>query len=685
MNILARAAAAACGRPARPLLFTSILLVGGCQASYRPSDSFHQASVDYADSLADVENHQLLLNIARLANNEPAHFVEVGSFSAAFAYGQSFSPLGTGSGFTRNYGASTSPFSGYTSGWPPSATSGVPSLLPSLGSAATALSSIAIAPSATITYSNAPSFNFTPITGDGATKAIFSPLNSAVFSRVFSGWHADAAIRTAVQVVVITPTRYRTAYSNSSVLTVSDGNVIHPKYPPHPDDNLTVAAMGLQVAVSPEAASTGKNGNITLGATVAPVRDPEGQTSSLTCQWQVSKDGGATWDNVGDNYDADAEAKTVDASASLMPTPTSASATPVGTGAADKAKKDDGPKPPFFFGAETLELNIRKATDAMDGWRFRCQLTQTRPNKKPLFLFNDPRDPGYSVFLALAFEVSSAQHAGVIPAPYKSALDKIDMARRLKLARADSIRVYKMKTTDVLAADAANWDIENADSPGEHAFAVYKDPDSADNVIGKVPPDEALLKDYPLLHWFVLNDAQVTVSLRSFDTILYEVAKEEPRFLEAAGEHSRAGLDRVLAQVAALSYDGVWNSRLCPRVSIISVPKAFESDQFGDSFDVGVSNGDPDAKEETFTARPILRLTRYRPSYTLLSVTHKLGQGLQTYTIGDMDPPPHAPYDYDTVTPSIRNETEFTLLSYLFSQSSIDSSKLPVQQLVQIR
>jgi hypothetical protein len=325
----------------------------------------------------------------------------------------------------------------------------------------------------------------------------------------------------------------------------------------------------------------------------------------------------------------------------------------------------------------------------MDGWRFRCQVTQTRPNRKPVFIFNDPRDPSYPIFLALAFEVSSAQHAGDIPAPYKSTLDKIDLARRLNQAKGGGVTVYRMKTADVLAADAANWDIENADDPArpsEHAFAVYKDPDSADNVIGKVPPDEALLKDFPLLHWIVLNDAQVTVSLRSFDTILYEVAKEEPRFLEAAGEHTRAGLDRVLAQIAALSYDGIWKSNLCPRVNIISPPRAFESDPFGDSFDIGVSNGDPEAKEEeTFTARPIFRLTRYRPSYSLLSVTHKLGKGLQTYTVGDMDPPPHAPYDYDKVTPSIRNETEFTLLSYLFSQSSIDSSKLPSQQLVQIR
>jgi hypothetical protein len=347
MNIVTKLAEGACERPTHLFLLASLVLVSGCNTSYKPSDSFHQASVDYADSLADVENHGLLLNVARLANNEPAHFVEVGSFSAAFSYGQSFSPLGGGSGFTRSYGASTSPFSGYTSGWSPGVTSATaaPVTLPSLSSAGTPLSSIAIAPSATISYSNAPSFNFTPITGDGATKAIFSPLSTSVFSRVLSGWHADAAIRTAVQTVVITPSRYRTAYSNSSVLAVNDSFVIHPKYPPHSDEDLSVAAMGLQVSVSPETSSANRNGNLTLVATVAPVHDPEGQISSLACQWQVSKDGGAAWDNVGDNYDAEAAASAADAAKTPTPTPTPA----VAAASADTAKKKDDPKGPFYW------------------------------------------------------------------------------------------------------------------------------------------------------------------------------------------------------------------------------------------------------------------------------------------------------------------------------------------------
>ena len=37
------------------------------------------------------------------------------------------------------------------------------------------------------------------------------------------------------------------------------------------------------------------------------------------------------------------------------------------------------------------------------------------------------------------------------------------------------------------------------------------------------------------------------------------------------------------------------------------------------------------------------------------------------------------------LTPSVPNQTEFTLLSYLFTQASIDSTKLPVSQFIQVR
>ena len=80
---------------------------------------------------------------------------------------------------------------------------------------------------------------------------------------------------------------------------------------------------------------------------------------------------------------------------------------------------------------------------------------------------------------------------------------------------------------------------------------------------------------------------------------------------------------------------------------------------------------------EEFQARPILRLTGYHPDYSFIKVRHALhDKGIAEYVVGDLAR--EEDLAADSVTPSVRNETEFTLLSYLYNQATLDSSKSPV-------
>jgi hypothetical protein len=81
----------------------------------------------------------------------------------------------------------------------------------------------------------------------------------------------------------------------------------------------------------------------------------------------------------------------------------------------------------------------------------------------------------------------------------------------------------------------------------------------------------------------------------------------------------------------------------------------------------------------TFTNRPILRITDTNwPGYSkLIGLDYK---GVN-YSIGDFTDGREDVFPADTA----QNRAVFTMISYLFSQVAIDTSKLPVQQLIQVQ
>jgi hypothetical protein len=148
-----------------------------------------KANDDYVNKFQAVSNQQLLMNLARLADDEPASYIQIGTFSAAYTYGATL-------------GTATPTYAGGFGGGKPATTT------VNLGAALG------------LSYSEAPTFSFTPLSGDAVTKALFTPVPKNVFSLILSTWTTDCAIRTLVQSMKIVPPEPRERTSDEAVLFV---------------------------------------------------------------------------------------------------------------------------------------------------------------------------------------------------------------------------------------------------------------------------------------------------------------------------------------------------------------------------------------------------------------------------------------------------------------------------------
>jgi hypothetical protein len=337
-----------------------------------------------------------------------------------------------------------------------------------------------------------------------------------------------------------------------------------------------------------------------------------------------------------------------------------------------------------YFGAAKPTLTIANVTGGMKAYRYRCVVTG--PQILPVVLKNDPRDPKYPLFLALAYELRQAQIRHLIPAPYKSVATANLEAQDRKDAEEDAVTVSKPKLADVVSAEAAGYKVDSATGQA-NAYSVYKDPSVTDTTFALQFPDDSLLADYPVLHWIISHHDQIRCSMRSFDACLYEIAKEEQRFDQVlalgAGPDPVEPRYTISDRAIALAL-----GPLVPKVpaahpeTAIPAPVVHPSEapgywNRGDRYlGVTITIG-----SESFAARPILRVTNYQPGNALARVPHLLEGKTVEYVVGDFP----LTEESDDATPSVKNLTEFTMLAYLFNQASIDSTKLPVQQLFQVR
>jgi len=157
-------------RPVRIAMVLPVLLFSGCVSHVALKSDFG----DYSESYGQANNRQLLLNIARLSQDDPVAFIQLASISSQYQFSTSagFNPTGTRTAPVANGAA---PF--------------VQHALTFGGTAGTGLT-------------QTPIFQFVPITGTNLIEALLTPITDKVFLTFFDqGYPADLVVRTMVESV----------------------------------------------------------------------------------------------------------------------------------------------------------------------------------------------------------------------------------------------------------------------------------------------------------------------------------------------------------------------------------------------------------------------------------------------------------------------------------------------------
>lgn len=170
------------------ILLAGLFVLAGCKTpEIGALEHSHQG---YAEAYGAVNNDQMLLNLARMANGDPAYFIQLGTFSAQYQFNASL-------GFNPN-NVQNSP------GFYPSSSSTPVGLTPptfSSGSISEATSeytkdALTFGGSAMIGAQASPNFQFLPITGTNLTGFVFNPITDKVFLTLYDqGYSADTLAR----------------------------------------------------------------------------------------------------------------------------------------------------------------------------------------------------------------------------------------------------------------------------------------------------------------------------------------------------------------------------------------------------------------------------------------------------------------------------------------------------------
>lgn len=166
------------------LAFFAIIPLCGCLGPKVLKDDY----VDFAENYAKVNNEQLLLNLARLANDDPVNFIQLGSFSSQYNFGTA---LGFSPSYVNNYPLFYQ--SGKTTGSTPP-TGGNSSVVTTF-----LKNALTLGGSATANVTEMPIFQYFPLTGTNLVTAVMTPINPNVYYTMYDqGYPADLLTRTMV-------------------------------------------------------------------------------------------------------------------------------------------------------------------------------------------------------------------------------------------------------------------------------------------------------------------------------------------------------------------------------------------------------------------------------------------------------------------------------------------------------
>ena len=170
--------------------FFLLVFLAGCMSPSHPV--LGSDYLKYSETYADANNQQLLLNLARLANDDPVNFIQLGSFSSQYGFS-------AGLGFTPS-SVNNAPLD-YTSASSQSTGSTPPSGQDVVSSSTTAFikDALTFGGSVSVGVTATPIFQFFPLTGSNLVNAILAPINDKVFYTYYGqGYPADLLLRTMV-------------------------------------------------------------------------------------------------------------------------------------------------------------------------------------------------------------------------------------------------------------------------------------------------------------------------------------------------------------------------------------------------------------------------------------------------------------------------------------------------------
>jgi hypothetical protein len=257
---------------------------------------------------------------------------------------------------------------------------------------------------------------------------------------------------------------------------------------------------------------------------------------------------------------------------------------------------------------------------------------------------NDPTDPTYPKFLEFCDNLRNAQTYQTVtvdkdksgaPTVYSSANPKLsDVVGAIQ----SGLSVKYDTNTDKIIATKPDETLKLVTNTNDSPYYHYFKPPMPTNML------EANMS-FTNAQAFAIKFSRekVTFKTRTFETIMSAVASEGDTFQDYA------------------------------KTNYTNNNISFTNDDYGPVAVVYTNE---------FKVRPILMINYNKYAVRTRSRLHKLIEveyKNDMYTVGDFDGEEVYPNDF------AQNRAVFTMISYLFSQTAIDTSKLPVQQLIQVQ
>jgi len=133
--------------------------------------ALRHAYKDYSEVYAESLNRQLLLNLARLSNDEPPYFIQLGQINSQFTFNTSL-------GFSPSQARVKHP---------------------SANASDIVQDTLTLGGTVSAGAVEAPTFQFVPLNGDAFAQAINNPISDKLFYTLYDqGFHADLLVRTMV-------------------------------------------------------------------------------------------------------------------------------------------------------------------------------------------------------------------------------------------------------------------------------------------------------------------------------------------------------------------------------------------------------------------------------------------------------------------------------------------------------